>query len=150
LREATALVERVELRFDGYDEPVVVGFRRDGSASLYFGADPVYQFNSACQLRRAYLEGLLVKAEGGRLASLRRERGANEVVLAHARLSDTETDAIVERLRRCLQDLNLALKSGSYRVIGQVPADTDIISRVANWLAALGERIEIANRPNAK
>jgi hypothetical protein len=149
LREATALVERVELSLNGYSEPVVVGFRRDGSLSIYFGADPVFQFNSARQLRRAYLDGLLVKAESGRLATLRRERGANEVVLAHARLSDTETDAIVEQLRQRLQEVKRTLESGSYRIIGQVPADADIISRIMNWLAAPGERIEIASRPHA-
>ena len=31
LREATALVERAELTIEGFDEPIVVGFRRDGS-----------------------------------------------------------------------------------------------------------------------
>ena len=46
IAEATALVERVELLLAGLPEPVVAGFRPDGSASLFFADDPVYQFNS--------------------------------------------------------------------------------------------------------
>ena len=38
LREATALVERAEIRIPGESEPIVVGFRRDGSASFFFVA----------------------------------------------------------------------------------------------------------------
>ena len=41
LSEATALVQRVELRVEGFAEPVIVGFRRGGEASVFFGADPV-------------------------------------------------------------------------------------------------------------
>jgi hypothetical protein len=150
LREATALVERMELLVDGCGEPVVAGFRRDGAASFYFGAEVVCQFNSAGQLRRAYLNGLLYKAELGRLASLRRERGPTEVVLARVDLSAAETAAIVSQLRLRLQTLQAALASGSYRVVGQVPADADIVSRIVEWLAARGQQIEIASRPNAK
>src|SRR5258705_63721 len=59
LREATALVQRVELVVAGYDEPVVCGFRRGGSVSLVFGGEPVYQFNTANQLifRAVLLDG---------------------------------------------------------------------------------------------
>jgi len=62
LREATALVERVELQIEGFAETIVAGFRRDGAASFYFGQDFVFQFNTANQLRRGYVEGRLFKA----------------------------------------------------------------------------------------
>src|SRR4051794_11841558 len=81
LREATALVERVELTMAGSEEPIVIGFRRDGSCSMFFGADPVYQFNTQAELRRAFREGRLVKAEGGRLVALERRREAGQLVL---------------------------------------------------------------------
>ena len=67
LREATALIERVELRVSGWSESVVAGFRRGGQASFFFGADLVYQFNAALQLRRGFHNGQLIKAEDGRL-----------------------------------------------------------------------------------
>ena len=39
-REATALVERVELSgIVGQAEPVVIGFRRNGCGSIYFGVE---------------------------------------------------------------------------------------------------------------
>jgi len=148
LREATALVERAELSIAGDEEPVVVGFRRDGSASFYFGTEAVFQFNAAKELRRAYLDGLVYKAVGGRLASLRRQRGPLEVVLARTDLSDAETAAIVERMLARLQDLQAALASGRYRLVGQVPADADLVGRIGKWLSARSQPLEIAQRPH--
>src|SRR5215216_4505512 len=82
LREATALVERIELlprttdrsmvASDLVGEHIIAGFRRDGALSIFFGEDPVYQFNAAGALRRAYCDGKLLKAARGRLAALQR------------------------------------------------------------------------------
>src|SRR5262245_12366974 len=91
LREATALVERAELKVAGESEPMTVGFRRDGSLSVFFGGDAVYQFNTAGELRRAFAGGLLYKAERGRLVELRRERSADEVALVRRELPDEES-----------------------------------------------------------
>src|SRR6188472_3162282 len=100
LREATALVERIELLPQSAGaaqslnlaegEPVVVGFRADGALSAFFGADPVYQFNAEGELRRAYVSGLLFKAAQGRLISLNRVRTASEVQLVLHALSSGE------------------------------------------------------------
>src|SRR5687767_7509073 len=79
LREATALVERVELLVPGCAESVVMGFRRNGSASFFFGADPVYQFNTSGELRRAFVTGQLIKADRGTLAAFDRHRTETEV-----------------------------------------------------------------------
>src|SRR5437016_5665990 len=95
LREATALVERVEMRNPGCDEPVVAGFRRDGSVSFYFGADPVYQFNSAGEFRRGYVAGMLYKAERGRIIKLERKRGEHSVDLLRNELDAAEAAALL-------------------------------------------------------
>ncbi len=50
ITDATALDQRVELRLPDHAEPIAAGFRSDGSLSLLFGNDPVYQFNSLGQL----------------------------------------------------------------------------------------------------
>ena len=68
IREATALQQRVEWAVPGEPEPVVTGFKRDGSLSVYFGQDPVYQFNPTGQLRRAYVEDFLFRTQGDTLA----------------------------------------------------------------------------------
>jgi hypothetical protein len=150
LREATALVERVELVVPGYQEPVVCGFRRDGSLSLFFGSDPVYQFNTAGQLRRAYVAGRLVKAEQGRLAALSRERMEKEVHLVRRDLSDVEANEVVAAMRNHLVRLRDSLRRRAVQVQGQVPANGDLVGRVLSWLEALPDEVAIAARPNVR
>ena len=53
LREASALVERAEVALADGATRVVLGFRRDGCASFYFGSERAYQFNTDDALRRA-------------------------------------------------------------------------------------------------
>ena len=150
LREATALVERVELTIEGEGEPLVVGFRRDGSASFFFGADPVYQFNTAGELRRAFLDGLLYKAERGRLVALRRERSAMEVALVRTELSDEDSAAIVSAMRDRLTLLQSTLAAGIYSVVGLVPADADVPKRICRWLNELPTNVPIASAPHVR
>src|ERR1700704_5517811 len=94
LREATALVERVELipNVAISDGHIVAGFRRNGALSVFFGEDPVYQFNAAGELRRAYTNGKLLKADRGRLAALQRVRTQNEVQLVRHELDETDAN----------------------------------------------------------
>jgi len=150
LREATALAERVELKIPDFEEPVVGGFRREGAASVFFGADPVCQFNTAGELRRAYVGGLLYKAERGRLVALRRERTATEVALIRRELDDAETKALLTDLESHLSRLKVAFSQNSLAVVGQVPSDMDIIGRVSLWLDSLPPRIAVAAMPNVR
>ena len=148
LREATALVERAELTIEGFDEPIVVGFRRDGSASFYFGAEAVYQFNVALGLRRAYIGGLLYKAERGSLTSLTRERTAESVSLFRAELTAPEAADFLAGMRKRLSALQLALQNGRFLLTGQVPLEADIPDRIRCWLDRLPTSLEIAQAPN--
>jgi hypothetical protein len=144
LREATALVERAEFTLADDRGPVVVGFRRDGSASFYFGSDPVFQFNTAGELRRAFIGGLLYKAERGRLVALRRERSESEVALVRSEISDEQVAAVLADLKGRLSRLHTELASGSFTLIGKVPADADVKNRIINWLAAVPATIATA------
>lgn len=146
LREATALVERVELAVAGEDEPVVVGFRRDGSPSIFFGGAPVYQFNSAGQLRRAFVDGLLYKAEKGRLASLRRERTPAATQLVRSDLSDEQQQQFLAAMSTHLFDLSQALRQGRFEIVGQVPLGADVLQRVGDILPRLADA-EVASTP---
>jgi hypothetical protein len=149
LREATALVERAELQIPGESEPVTVGFRRDGSLSIFFGGDPVYQFNAASELRRAFADGLLYKGERSRLVALRRERTEHEVALVRRELSDDESAAFLAMAYQRLTQLRQALQSHNFKLVGQVPADGDAPARVCSWLKVLPAVLNIAFRPNA-
>jgi hypothetical protein len=148
LAEATALVDRVELSVAGFAEAVVVGFRRQGGASVYFGADPAYHFNSAGELRRAYRGGLLYRADGGRLASLERRRNASEVELVRRDIGEGEQQAFLERLERELAALRHALEAGGFTVRGQVSTGGDVMPKVMAWLARVNSAVVVAQKPN--
>jgi hypothetical protein len=150
LREATALVERAELLVSGYQEPIVVGFRRDGSASFFFGADPVYQFNAAGELRRAFVGGLLFKAEHRRLVALRRERTAAETALVRLDLAPDETEAFLRQTGQHLAALLSALQGGGHRLLRQIPPDTDLLPRIIACLQNLPAPLTVAAAPHAQ
>jgi hypothetical protein len=151
LREATALVERIELAVtdDPNADHVVVGFRRNGAASVYFGGEPAYHFNSAGELRRAFDRGALIKAEQGRLVEMRRNRKADVVALENKMLADAEQQRLVDEIQADLRRLATELREGRYSVIGQVPAEVDVRGRVTAWLEGLGT-VEIASSPHAR
>ncbi len=93
LREATALVARIEIRIYSFHEPILAGFRQNGAATFFFGQQMVFQFNSAKQLRRGFADGRLFKAEHGRLSVLTRQRTADAVALIRHDLSPEESSA---------------------------------------------------------
>lgn len=149
LREATALVERIEIAPHEKNLPhIVAGFRRDGGCSLFFGEDPVYQFNAAGQLRRAFSNGRLLKAVAGKLAALNRVRTESEVLLVRHDLSNEETSTFLQSMQVRLAQLTSLLNHGVFDVVGQVPVNADILSRFKSWLAE-SNHDTIADRPNA-
>ena len=152
LREATALVERIELAPVGESagQHVVAGFRAGGAVSFYFGAEPVYQFNAAGELRRAFCNGLLIKASCGRLVSLSRKRLTTEVQLLSHELSDVEQADFVAKMRDRLQRFAAALETSQLTIVGQVPADADVLGRLRKWMATHdGQKIATSARAEA-
>ena len=71
IREAVAMPERGEFRVPGLDELVTVGFRTTAAMSVFIGQDPVYQFDPAGRLRRAFANGV----RSGRAPELGVQRG---------------------------------------------------------------------------
>ena len=150
LREATALVERVELQIAGCDDPIVAGFRGNGAFSCYFfGGDPVYQFNTAAELRRAFVAGLLYKAEGGHLIVLHRERDASQTVLRRRPCDAAEEQVLLAAAREHLRLLQVALQEQRFKVIGEVPIGGDVVGHVRQWLSTLPADLRVADRPHS-
>jgi hypothetical protein len=151
LREATALVERIELvpSDDPVGERVIVGFRPDGAMSIYFGSDTAFHFNSGRELRRAHGSGLLYKAEQGELVSLERVRQATEVQLIRRTLSQESLKGFLTGVRARLAKTAEDIQSGRLVQIGQVPADADVLGRARAWLATVG-LIVVAQSPHAR
>jgi hypothetical protein len=146
LAEATALVHRIELAAtDG--STVVVGFRAGGEFSAFFGQDPAYHFNRSDELRRAYCGGLLIKAAGRRLFSLKRVRTEEESQLVRHALSDAEQESFISEMTRRLRELQAMLAAGAFEAGRQVPADFDVLKRVRSWLQAR-RSWQIAEWPN--
>jgi hypothetical protein len=149
MREATALVRRVEVLRPSHEGACVIGFRRDGAASVFFGADPVFQFNQAGELRRAFSRGRLVKADHGRLVWLERVRTKTEVQLRRRDFTGQEERDFLAQARLRLDELRQELASGSARASQQVPPGEDVLTDVLRWLAALPKTLAIAARPHA-
>ena len=147
MREATALVRRAELTYPGRAEAenVIAGFRRDGRLSLYFGADPVYQFDEGHRLRRAYVDGFLYRTQGGTLARLTRIRTPEVTHLLRHDLDPTELAEFRESARKTLAELQEALISEKVRVLTQVPRDGSILEEIQTALAeVLGHDLPLA------
>jgi hypothetical protein len=147
LKEASALVERASLRREGQDEEIIVGFRRDGSASFYFGSARSYQFNTAGQLRRAFVGDLLYKAEAGKLVALARRRTEQAVELVRDELDAKATRDFLDEMWSHLEQLHRAIVAGRLTVIGKVPPEADVVVRIEAWLAQFGDRVTIARSP---
>jgi hypothetical protein len=150
LREATALIERIEFRGADFPDPIVIGFRRTGEGSIFIGADPVFQFNSHLELRRGFFHGQLLKAEKGTLVALERQRTVDEVLLLRTELTAPQTEAVMSRLYACLATLRQTLSEQRFTVVGQVPPDVDVLGRVVAWLNLLPEKVTIAAVPNVR
>ncbi|MCA9226861.1 MAG: hypothetical protein KDA47_14665 [Planctomycetales bacterium] len=151
LREATALVRRIELRLPDLTEAIVVGFRRDGAASFFFGFDPVFQFRATGELRRAFRDGLLIKADSGRLVALRRSRTEHESLLLSRELPPDETQALLDDLCDRLNHLHRALVAAEYEIVGQAPHDEPLVEAVlAEVQRLLGRPIVIADTPRVQ
>jgi hypothetical protein len=149
LAEAKALVQRASFEVAGYDGEVVVGFRRDGSASFYFSPERVYQFTSGGELRRAFVDGLIYKAQQRQLASLRREPGQNAVALVRHDLDRSSTQGFLNEMRSHLSALDRALAKGKLRLVAQVPEDADLSGRIRCWLDEFADSEAIAPSPRA-
>lgn len=147
LREAVALVRRVELRVVDEPEPVTAGYRRNGALSLFFGADPVWQFNTAGELRRGYVAGKLLKAEAGRLVELTRVRTAAATELVPRVLDAAESQALLRAAAERIAKLRAALTAGRYEIVGQVPPDADVVGELSRSSSSFGDIVPVARSP---
>jgi hypothetical protein len=149
LLEATALVQRVEIRLSDHSDSIVIGFRRDGSGSMFVGSDPVFQFNNQNELRRGFLNGKLIKAENGRLVELTRVRTVNAVQLRRRELNSTETRAYVELFCDTARQTLAAIAQDELAIVGQVPENANVAASAARWLAIItAGDVQVADRAN--
>ena len=110
LREATALHRRAEFAGAEVDELTVVGFKRNGSLSIYFGSETVYHFDAAGRLTRAFHAGRLYRTQrtstgAETLAELTRVRTLAQTILQRRDLLPEQCEAFLQQAQARLADL---------------------------------------------
>jgi hypothetical protein len=149
MREASALVERVELTIPGEAENVIAGYRRNGALSLFFGSQPVYQFNTLGELRRGYVEDSLLKANAGALVSMVREEEATRTVLRSRPLSPAAQELLLKTAHDRLLSVSSHLTNGTFQLVAVVPDDVDVAQRLRDDLRQLVQQpVIVAQVPN--
>lgn len=126
IREAVALSPRAELLTPGCDRPVTVGFRDKTALSLFFGQDPVYQFDQAGRLRRAFVDGLLYRSQRSTLAQLERVRTAERTFLSRIDLTETRLNQFRAAMTERITNLLDTLQAGGCTIQRKQPADAEI------------------------
>jgi hypothetical protein len=101
IAEATALIDRIEFtQQDG--DLIFAGFKRSGGLSIYFGEDPVYQFDDQGRLRRAFKSDLMYRSQSTTLTLLQRVRTEQETVLQSRDLSNEHCNAFLAEMATTL------------------------------------------------
>lgn len=146
LRDGKQMRLRAECTID--DVVVVIGFRPEGQVSVYVGADPVFQFNRALELRRVFLNGKRYAAIQGKLCELTRSESSDRVRFSsQAILAEVEGE-IRAALEFNVGQIQLALESPgtAWRLAG---GDfLDFRKRLSDWLAIVLDNFKIAETPN--
>jgi hypothetical protein len=138
MAEAVALVRRIEFAVPGRDESVVCGFRRDGGFSVYLGQDPVFHFDAALRLRRAFRGGKLYRTQGDTLAELTRNRGESTTTLVRRDLPPAKLAEFLDEMRATMRSLQVAVAEGRATVQRRVPEqDADRLADVGRILTRI-------------
>lgn len=125
MKDATAYQKRIEISINDETNSVIVGVKADGSMSVYFGADPVFHFNSHRLLKRCFVGGLLYRTQGTTLAKLQRERSDEATTLLRHDLSSDELSQFLLSTKKRLHRLFDHLCSGEFTVLQVVASDDD-------------------------
>lgn len=136
LCDATALLPRILLRakIQGQLCEVFGGFRQPESLAIYFDDDPVFQFNSLGELRRAFVGGQIIKADKGQLVAWQRSETLDQTAMLSRRLNADATNEIVNAMLARLADLTAAVAQNAFSVAGQVPPDGEALEKLQTWL----------------
>jgi hypothetical protein len=140
MREATALERRCELQVPGGTQALIAGLRAGGLLSIYFGSQPVYHFDEASRLRRAYADGFLYRTQGTTLARFSRNRTETATELIRHDLDEAELARFRAQVSMRLETLAGSLRDGRVALLNSVPGGDDLrpelLDRIDHFLAA--------------
>ncbi len=90
-------------RLQSVDE-ILIGTRANDCLSIYWDQSWMVQFNEMNQLRRAYAEPCLYRAQGGTLSRLTRHRNPHETSLLRHDLNEPELHSFLASISRRLTE----------------------------------------------
>ncbi len=141
--EATALVARAEFSRDvntAHETAwniVTVGFKKNGSCSVYFEQDPFYQFDADGLLRRSFAGGLLFRTQSSTLAQLQRVRTDDRTTLSRTDLAAGELEDFRQRMRVHLEELQKEFANQTLTMLRCVSDDSDMQARTTCFLETI-------------
>ena len=148
MRDATAYTRRLMLRVSPTGEGIFVGLRQQGGWSIYFGEDPVFQFNDEGKLRRVHFANQNYAAVEGKLCWLQRSRSGGRVEIERIYSAEAERQMLAVCLSR-LRELAELMLTNSVKIVDRVPVeDRELVEDVAKMLRNTAQDLEIANTAN--
>jgi len=147
LRDGKQMTARAEAVMD--DVVVVIGFRPNSQVSFYFGQDPVFQFNTARELRRVFHQGRSYAAIEGKLCELTRQRQGGRLTLVSQVIPANLEEMIFELFDSWVVRIQVALESTEtvWTVVGE--ERVQFLERLTIWIANAPASVVIAQTPNA-
>jgi len=142
--ELRSFPQRAEWRLRESGRLVTAGRKHDGSVAIYLGGDPVYRFDVAGGLRRAFVDGSLYRTQGGTLARLTRERTATETTLRRIDLTAAERDDWLARMSREIAAAATAIRAGACELLRCEPPTPDAAASILDRLAEVSAAPKLA------
>ena len=135
MRDATALVRRIEFSVPDFVEPLTAGFRRHGGLSLYVGQNSVFHFDEDCRLRRAFRDGVLYRTQGETLAALTRDRRKTATILVRRDLTGPELNDFLNDMKAVIRKVRSAITENRVEVLRRIPQnDANILTEIHDVL----------------
>lgn len=149
MREATAYIRRALIRDAQTGESIFVGLRQNGGWSIYFGEDPVIQFDAQSRLRRLHFENQNYAANNGKLCLLQREQRGGRVEIQRIYSADAER-RVLEDCHKRLRELAESMLRNAIEVVDRFPVDDlKLIADMAESIGRTAHDIQIASSANA-
>lgn len=149
MRDATAYSRRISILTSHGQEAIFIGIRQQGGWSVYFGEDPVYQFNRDGELRRAHFADQNYAATDGRLCLLHRDRSGGHVEIQRIYSADTEQHILTDCHKR-LKELFELIQSSSFQSMHQFPvSDVELMTEIVDLVRAASLDLRVSNTANA-
>lgn len=148
MRDATAYVRRLTIPISIVTEPIFLGLRQHGGWSVYFGEDPVFQFNAQHKLRRVHFDNQNFAASDGRLILLDRVRLGGQVEFQRIHLADTER-SIIANCHKRLYELAEVMETHRDSAVCFPEGDRELVSDLLKLVQSTYSNIQIADTANA-